>query len=190
VVEDVPPVEGEAGYRSAPARGGRLVMRWSWYGHHLFFLAIFCVFWDGFLVNWYRMALGSDRSPGFMFIVFPMIHVAVGVGLTYRTVAGFLNKTWVTVTGDEVTVRHGPLPWLGNRTVPAGEIQQLYCEQIAGKNKSGTSFSYNLSAVMRDGRKIDLLKSLSSADQARYLEHRIEERLGIEPAPVAGELGS
>lgn len=160
-------------------------MRRSWYSHQLFFLAFFCVFWDGFMINWYYMILGAESSPGAMFLVFPLLHVAVGVGLTYRTLAGFLNKTWITVADGEVTVRHGPLPWLGNRKVPPGEIQQLYCEQIKGKN--GHSSSYTLSAVLRDGRKIDLIKSLPNAAQVLYFEQRIEEHLGIEPAPVAGE---
>lgn len=188
VVEDVPPPEVEAGYRTAPARGGRLVMRRSWYSHGLLFLAVFCLFWDGFLVNWYRIVLGADTGPGLLFFVFPLIHVAVGVGLTYRTLAGFLNKTWITVTADEVTVRHGPLPWFGNLALSSADIQQLYCEQSVSRGKNGTGASYRLSAVLRDGRSLDLLRSLSSAAEARYLEQRIEERLGIEDAPVAGEL--
>ena len=38
-----------------------------------------------------------------------------------------------------------------------------------------------------DGSTIELLKELPSPDQALFLEQRIEERLGIEDAPVGGE---
>lgn len=186
VVEDIPAPERESGYRTAPAGGGRLVMRRSWYSHQIIFLAFFCLIWDGFLITWYKVLLGAERGPGFFFFVFPLLHVAVGVGLTYRTLAGFLNKTWITVAGGELTIRHGPLPWFGNRAVPSAEIGQLYCEQSVIRNRNSTSVSYNLCAVLRDGRKVDLIKSLPS-EQALYLEHRIEEHLGIEPAPVAGE---
>lgn len=186
VVEDEAPPDTEPGYRSAPAKGGRLVMRRSWYAHHLWFVGLFCLVWDGFLINWYRMLTGVNGDPGLIFYLFPLVHVAAGIGLTYYTIAGFLNKTWITVTADEVTVRHAPIPWFGNRSLPAGDIHQIYCEEIVTKNR-GTSRTYTLSAVLRDGRKVDLVKSLPAAAQARYLEQRLEERLGIEPSPVAGE---
>lgn len=44
-----------------------------------------------------------------------------------------------------------------------------------------------LSAVLRDGRKVPLLKSLPNAAQALYIEQRVEACLGIADARVGGE---
>jgi hypothetical protein len=187
VVEDEPALLSEGGYRAAPTRGGRVVLERSWYSPTLFFLVFFCVAWDSFLFFWYSTALTVEGPPSLLMVIFPAAHVAVGVGLTYRTLAGFVNKTRVTVTPDELTVRHGPLPWRGNVSLPAAALTQLYCEETVTHGKNGTSRTYTLSAVLRDGRKIALIKALPEAAQALFLEQLIEERLGIRDAPVGGE---
>src|SRR5690606_5247899 len=78
--------------------GGGLVFTRRWFQPVFLFLAFFCLMWDGFLVVWYGIAfatLGTAKGPGLMMFVFPLIHVAVGVGLTYYTICGFFNRTEV-----------------------------------------------------------------------------------------------
>ena len=57
--------------------------------------------------------------------VFPIAHVAVGVGLTYYTVAGFVNSTVLRVSEGQLAVRQGPFPWPGNRTLHTSDLDQL-----------------------------------------------------------------
>jgi len=63
------------------------------------------------------------------FKIFPLIHVSVGVGLSYFTLCGFVYKTRIAVRAGALTVRHGPLPWLGARTVASRELKQLFSVQ-------------------------------------------------------------
>lgn len=95
-------------------------------------------------------------------IVFPIAHLAVGVGLTYYTLAGFLNHSQVIVDRDIFSIRHGPLPWMGNLRVPVSHVKQLYCKESPGK-KDG-SITYQMSVVLKDGRKKDLLSNLDSPE--------------------------
>lgn len=87
------------------------------------FLAFFCLAWNAFLVV--GLSESQEETPMlWLFLLFPIVHVAVGVGLTYYTLAGFLNFTEVTVRGGTLTVRQGPLPWKGNRTLSAIDLAQ------------------------------------------------------------------
>ena len=160
---------------------------WRWFSaKHLMMLA-FCVFWDGFLFFWYGTAL-TAKNPPLIMLLFPLLHVGVGVWLTYTTLAGLLNRTDIDVNRTELTLRHGPLPWPGNQTLPGRSLAQLYVEEVIKQRKNGQTTEYHLLAVDREGRKVKLLTNLDEKDQALYLEQLLERRLGIEDAPVDGEL--
>lgn len=186
VVEDTTTTIESGDYRTAAGSDFRLVLTRSWFTFQLFFLAFFCIAWDSFLVFWYFTAATSKGPVPLLMIIFPIAHVAVGVGLTYSTLAGFLNKSWITLTPEALTIRHGPLPWLGNCRLASSDIRQLFCEQATSRGRN-SSTTYTLSAVLSDGRKVPLLKSLPSQDQALYIEQRVETCLGIEDARVGGE---
>jgi hypothetical protein len=167
---------------------GATRITWRWFTPAHIFLLLFCLAWDGFLVMWYGIALFTD-APLIMSL-FPLIHVAVGVGLTYTTLSGLVNRTTIEVSRSQLTIRHGPLPWTGNRTVPGREFTQLYGEEQAKTNKGNTTYSYNLIALDREGRKVELLSNLTDKDQVLYLEQTLERRLGIEDAAVDGEIAA
>jgi hypothetical protein len=166
---------------------GILRFRWRWFrGHHVA-LAFFCVAWDSFLVFWYSAALSSRDVPWLM-VVFPIAHVAVGVGMTYAVLTGFFNRTTVEVGHNQLRVWHEPLPWTGNCTIPTGRIMQLHCEQKRANNRSGISpNSYELWATLSDGRKVRLAGDFTDIAEPRMLEARIERWLNIAPREVVGE---
>jgi hypothetical protein len=165
---------------------GGLSISYRWFAPSYIFLAFFCLFWDGFLVFWYTIAFTQD-APWVMF-VFPILHLGVGVGLTYTALAGFYNKTSVMVGQGKLSIQHSPLPWPGNRTFPATDIIQLYSEQRMVHSRNGTNARYQLSAITRDNRKIRLIANLNEPDKVRFLERKIEEYLGIQNRPVEGEM--
>ena len=162
----------------------RLELSWRWFSWKYLPLAFFCIAWDSFLCFWYSIAF-STGAPWIM-IVFPVAHLAVGVGLTYYTLSGFLNRSWLNVDREKFTVDHGPLPWWGYLDVPVTQVGQLYCKEKPGKSNSGPT--YQLSVVLKDGRKKDLLSNLDSPEIGFYLEHQIENWLKIPDRPVRGEL--
>jgi hypothetical protein len=167
-------------------RADGLTLSYRWFSAKFIFLALFCLFWDGFLVFWYGIALSQD-APWIM-LVFPLLHLAVGVFLTYYTVAGIYNRTIITVGQGKLSIQHAPLPWPGSRVLQASEISQLYCEETTSRGRNGPQTSYRLSAVTSDNKKINLLTGFDSPDSARFLERQVEEWLGIRDRRVEGEM--
>ena len=184
---------GDLEYRSRPGlsrmrsfrRNWRITRRW--FSCVFIFLAFFCVFWDGFLVFWYSIAFGAGAP--LIAKLFPILHLALGIGLTYFTLAGFVNRTTIEVASDELTIQHGPLPWFGNHRLPVDQLEQLYSRQVVNQGKNGRiSYSYKVNAVTREGKKITLLSGLTESDQALFVEQQLEQHLGIKDRPVPGEL--
>lgn len=176
--------------------GSDLTIRWRWYSHAVWALLFFCLFWDGFLIFWYGMMFFAGKNmrgeAGWFWllpILFPLLHVAVGVGLTYFVLCSFINRTVIRVTGGELTVRHGPLPWGGNRTVSTFDVTQLYCTEKVRSNRRGYSTSFELNALLSDGEKVNLLTAIEELDQALFLEQKLEQHLKIEDQRVPGEVG-
>jgi len=165
--------------------GGDIKLVWRWYSPKYIFLAFFCMAWDGFLIFWYSMALTTD-APWIM-CVFPIAHLAVGVGLTYSTLAGFLNRSTLRLNRKMLIVQHDPLPWTGEAKVPVADLEQLYCKSVRSSDKNNT-ISYQLCAVLKDGREIKLLSGLEAPEVGIFMEQQIERLLKIPDEPVGGEI--
>ena len=170
------------------AFGVRLVRRW--FSPVYFFLLFFCVVWNGILATFFLFATRGGGVPWFV-LLFPVVHVAVGVGLAYFTLCGFVNRTVVEVDrGHTLTVRHGPLPWPGAATLDVAEIAQLFVGEVRRRGRGGTETpTFALSALTRDGRRVTLLKVAGfAAEEALYFEQELERRLRIRDEPVVGEV--
>jgi hypothetical protein len=161
------------------------VMRRRWFRPMHVVLLFFCIAWDSFLVFWYVTALAMPAGGGFdlLAIVFPICHVAVGVGLTYFVIAGFLNKSYIGVTPDRLYVRHRPVPWSGNRDWPVAAVKEVYVEasytQQSGKR--AVQEMYNLNVVVDDGRSKKLLGGLE-LPEARFAAQTLNDWLNLPPS--------
>ncbi len=162
-----------------------LELRHRWFRPVHVFMALFCVGWNAILVFWYSMAF-QNGAPTIM-TLFPLLHVAVGVGMTYWTIAGLFNTTTLRVERRALVVRHAPLPWGGPGAIESGRIEQLYVKSVKHRGKHGVSFTYEVWVVLRDKRGIALVKGLSEPDVALYIEQQIERALGLEDRRVRGE---
>jgi hypothetical protein len=157
-----------------------------WFTWAVAFLIPFCLFWDGFLVFWYMAAFKSGAPLPFK--LFPLIHVAVGVGLTYYTTASLINRSCITIERGELAISHGPLPWFGYRRIPGVLIDQLYAKARISHGKNGPRTDYQLWLFNSSGRHEKLHANNLSIEQALYLEQQIESALGIKDRAVQGEL--
>lgn len=164
---------------------GLAILR-RWFSPAILFLVFFCIAWDGFLVFWYSMAF-SMNGPLIMKI-FPIAHVAIGVGLTYFTIASLFNTTRIEVGRGELVVGHGPVPWAGGKRLNASEVDQLFCKEKVSRGKNGVSFTYEVWAAMKDGSSAKLIAAGMETDQALFIEQRLEKALGIRDREVPGEL--
>ncbi len=151
-------------------------------------ILLFCCVWDGFLIFWYSIGI-ANNAPLMMFL-FPLIHVAVGVALTYTGLAHLFNHTDIRISAQTLSVRHYPLPWGGNRDIPVSTIEQLFCAQKYSRTRSGTSITYTVNVIFHGGERLELLPGLEQPAHARFIEQEVELRLGLQDRPVAGEMPS
>jgi hypothetical protein len=72
--------------------------------------------------------------------------------------------------------------------VSPNNIRQFYCDQSAGRNGQNSSYGLwvNLNAYMIDGTVVQLLRGCSPS-KGKFLESKLEEKLGILPQHVTGE---
>lgn len=161
-----------------------LVVRW--FRPAAIFLAFFTVFWNAFLLFWYGVVL-SQGAPLVM-ALFPLLHVAVGLFLAYLTAALFVNSTRIVLTRRSLSVRHGPLPWPGNKALEGEALDQLFTREQVHHGKNGTQLSYDLVARSADGVEVVLVRRLEQPEEGLFLEQTLERWMGIEDRPVATEL--
>ena len=138
---------------------------------------------SGVLVS--NAAVQQPRSEIEWILLLPLGHVAIGLILPYVAVAFWLNRTLVDVGNGEISVTHVPLPFPGNRRLQVTDLRQLFCvERVRRKG----NVTYDVMARLASDREVTVISGLSSDREARFLEERIEQRLGLANYPVAGEL--
>jgi hypothetical protein len=150
-----------------------------WFSSQYVLLAIFCVFWDGILLT--SIMNGN-------FAVFMVLHLLAGVAVTYVTLAGFVNRTTVTVRGGTLSVTHGPLPWSGNVRLSSADIEHIYSRERAVRpTEDGVrARAYDVIATLKAGGSHRLLRTLSDPDEAIFVEQTLKAHLGIPDLAVVG----
>jgi len=165
-------------------QGGAFRIHWKWPKLIAVPLVLFSLAWDSFLLFWYY---GAARRGDASLVewLFPLGHVAVGLILPYVAIAFWVNRTFVEVSGAEIAVTHRPLPFPGNRRLQVMDLRQLFCVERARRKESPT---YAVMARLASGREVTLISGLTHDREARFIEERIERRLGLGNQPVSGEL--
>ena len=172
--------------------GRQLRITRKWYNASYIFMAFFCIFWDVSLITWYYFALTVYVKDPFSYTVmllFPVLHVAVGIGITYSTLAGFFNKTFIDVNDYELSVSHGPVPWPAVHNLNSAQLEQLYSQEHISRGKNGITRTYSVNAILKgDNRKVTLLSGLNKPEQALFIEQEVETHLDITDRHVPGEM--
>jgi hypothetical protein len=173
--------------------GRELTITYRWFTPAAFVILLFCIVWDGFLVFWYTMGFqglmnGQMGWGALLMLLVPILHVAVGIGMTYTVVCLFLNRTEIRVIGGDLTIWNGPVPFPGNCRLPISDIKQLFVTETEHRNKNGCRYSYDVNAMKQDDTKQKLIGNLQDVQQALFLEQKLESTLGIVDQHVPGEV--
>jgi hypothetical protein len=176
-VETSPAVPGT--YRSAEtAPPLRIVYRWR----HWSALALLA-----FGAMWFMMLSPFFFRDGELTIdassLMTLLHVAAGAWVVYHGLAMTLNRTDITVAEGRLRVRHGPLPWRGNTELDARAIEQLFVRTRRNRRGGGRT-SYVVAARIGDVA-YDVVRTLRTEAEARFIERTIEKHLAIADDPRA-----
>jgi hypothetical protein len=158
---------------------------WRWVERsRAWILGAFIGAWDAILLLVYYQAITKGRP--WMMLLFPLIHASLGLWLTYWFAAYLLNRTCVTLVGGLIVVRHRPLPWPGNRILPAENLKYVFIVHLqAQENGPGWSRMrhwYRLVATMKqsDGSTKEVrVATLTNARWAAYVRRELERRARI-----------
>lgn len=175
------------------ASGLTIVRRWA-RGPAWFFL-FFSGFWNLIVSIFVVAAAGGgfkDESGGaadgcFIWL-FLTPFILVGLGTGWAALALLLNRTRIEVRKGEISVKHGPVPWPGAKTLRTEELDQLYCtEYVAYTQNKVPQYRFALHALMKSGDRDKVAQGMETPEQGVFLEHLLEKHLGIEDRPVEGE---
>ncbi|MBI5537037.1 MAG: hypothetical protein HY898_30225 [Deltaproteobacteria bacterium] len=119
---------------------------------------------------------GAQPIPAKAFPVFGLaLLLTLGVGLfVYEQLGRLLNKTRLRLDGRTLQVKHSPLPWAGNKTLPRERIRKLFCVDDRGVIRVLADLDVGETWILRSTTTIGL-----TWDQAHY----VVERLGVGKAP-------
>ena len=163
---------------------------WRQTTKNLGFLIFFALFWNGILSVFVVTALVTGE---YEMLLFTSLHLLVGISLIYFIITVLLNKTFIYVSRREISVEHRPLrvPFYPNRRIQAMDLDQLFVQRyVNGKTNGRTNHAFSVTARMRTGSDVKLVKGLRQPEQAAYVEQQIEKFLHIEDRAVDDEWGN
>lgn len=108
------------------------------------------------------------------------------------------SRTYLSATRDGFVVRRSLLPFLGTSHFDVMDVDQLYSRERAfqmtgidpedGELSDVTGHTYELRVRLKDRSDRLVIDGLWRADQALFLEQRLEEFLGLPDRPVPMEI--
>jgi len=149
---------------------GRLEVSYNWRSPVMWFLVVWCAFWDISIVTF--LFSGAGIAIG--------LHLLVGVLMTYYLLTLFINSTTITIDRQALRVNHGPLPWFTKKhVITSRSLQQLYVDKQTTQKNNKQHHTYSLQALLNTGADITLVKGESNINTVQNLERTIEDFLEI-----------
>lgn len=121
---------------------------------------------------------------------FFVLFFSAPVLLLYLGAAHMVNRTEIALTAEGLRIVNRPLYWPGRKAVSASDLSQLYVDKYYTSSGGGSVVHYRLNGIMRDGKKIVLIKSFQHPDPqiGKFMESMIEKYLMMKDMLVAGEV--
>jgi hypothetical protein len=168
-----------------------ITLTYRWFTLFSIFAGIFFIFWSvvwiGAFIRWLQeniLSVGLMERFGVWLLIeglFLAFGAALGILAIFGNIADLVNRTVITVTGSEMTVREGPMLPRGNITIPTPEVSRILIEEVVSDFEGKPITKYRLSAVLKDNQRLALISdSYIRLDEARFLAQRIAKRLGVE----------
>src|SRR5215472_15338461 len=141
----------------------------------------FALVWDGFLVFWYSIAIQAIvHGPiglALLLVLFPLVHVGVGVALTYGALCTLLNAGRVDLDRTRFLFALGPIPMRGTVLEATDNIVGFEPVEKLTRSRRSTTSSWDVDVLTRDGRANRLRFGFSDHGHAAYAANRLRGML-------------
>jgi hypothetical protein len=114
-----------------------------------------------------------------------LLPVAFGLSLSYAGVALLLNRTVIRLDDSELTLRHTPLPWPGNRSFARKEVRRVCFDQRSSVAGGSLRYRYHVLVVTDNGQTAVLLQDMHDRELALFIAQQLQEWLHGRPDQVA-----
>ncbi len=121
----------------------------------------------------------QGHAKGLLALPVLFLHAALATCFGYGRLCRLVNRTLIRVSMSEISVRHGPLPWLGNKRLPTAGILQLFCVETKLSRKDFNSHAYDVMVWYRDDSQEELVSGIENEQQALLIEREVERRLNL-----------
>jgi hypothetical protein len=161
----------------------RISWRWfSWYAMRgIIFAAIFSVP-VAFVLYAYLHSTDKSWPPPVLAIT--LLLALPPVATIYGLLAYIFNRTTIRVDATGVSVRHGPLLWLGAKRVSFADVDGVFSEREindSSDSSDGTIFQpkevFVVKLLLKSGKTRRLVTGLRAPDQALFIEQQIRKVL-------------
>jgi hypothetical protein len=163
---------------------GNIEIRRKWRGFRLslLFVAVACTLCSGLAARDLLWPEGretlDDRSN---LIIALIILPTVGIGCGYVFFCHLFNATRIVADSENIKVKHGPLPYLGNKSVPTNRVKGLEVQKNGGTGSTdggNRKIYYRVSYYERPGSTRSLVSSgAMKKSQAEYIKQNLERFL-------------
>lgn len=171
-------------YFQVSNRRHRLLIRWSWFSIVLIPFGIIGV---GCSLAGSGMCYRSmAENAGYVSLASGAVFCGLGLVTVIVVIGIGINRTDIIVTQGELRIRHRPIPFYKGVTIPLEAIEQLFCQKVEGRS-SGEPEKFQLMARLKNGDTRLLVDLFDKIGHARFVEQRLEARMGIRPRRVEGE---
>ena len=144
-------------------------------------MVILTVLWGGL----------SPDDQGFWATVLTLCFLAAILASVYTGLAHLLNCTEIRIDPGGITVRIAPIPWRGNKAIPAAELRQVYVEKERGLRPDDGDLlwpDYRVMAITGSLPDIRVIGDLPTKEQGWFIESQIEDYYAIDDRPVPTEI--
>lgn len=164
--------EPPASLRVEPGPEGETLV-WRWYSRATLRQVGYCLLWDAVLVG--VLTTGSAERPALRVVMAAILVLGAAV-LHYHTLLGFINRTIIRATREEIAVRHAPLPWPGSRTLATADVERLGYQDMTRAIGAQKSPRHAVIVTLKDGTQLPLV-SFPAAEEATFVAKELNRRL-------------
>jgi hypothetical protein len=131
---------------------------------------------------WFDQMFPLSSYP-WSFFVFLGVATAGSVFANYYALASLLNRTTVEVDGGQLAVRHGPIPWPGNRAFEMADVDEVVFDDDSEWRRGTLVHRFHVTVIDREGGRHRLFET-QTPQGAQFIAEQLQEWLAAGPLPA------
>lgn len=137
-------------------------------------LLFFALFWDGFMIVWYAIAI-----TGHVWVMglFGLLHLGVGIAMTYSVLVKLFNTTRLRIENGRLHFGSGPIPKRGKVDLPVDAIDSFTVGSKLQTTRNTERMVFFLEANLAAGTKKQLPLEVDDQPSLEYACYRFNEAL-------------